>query len=153
MAITFRQIIAAHSKNLRRRAYNVGKTEFPVLKKRIVRLLIVITSPTEGIRRTFCERGAEPSSSVIYAEFLDQQTDYQIVRYLKLVYLLSARLYGSQSDLNRNTQTNSTRFTPQTQMGISSSILQVIAVLTDRQIYRQTNRLIYRSSTPLIILV
>lgn len=58
-----------------------------------MRLWIVITSLKEGFRRIICERGAEPSSSVIYAEFLDQQIDYRIVRYVKLVYLLSAGLY------------------------------------------------------------
>lgn len=58
-----------------------------------MRLWIVITSLTEGIRRIFCELGAEPSRTVIYAEHLYQQTDYQIVRYVKLVYLLSAGMY------------------------------------------------------------
>lgn len=114
------------------------KTEFLILKKQDVRLWIVITSLTERIRKIFCEHDAELSSSVIYAEFLDQKIDYQLVRYVKLVYLLSVGFYWSQWALNANTPTNSTRSPPQTQMGISSSILQVTAVQTDRQTYLQT---------------
>ena len=70
-----------------------AKAEFLILKKRDVRLWIVITSLMEEIRRIFSERGAETSSSVTFAEFLDQQIDYQIFLYIKLMYLLSAGLY------------------------------------------------------------
>ena len=58
-----------------------------------MRLWIVITSLTEGTRRIFCELGAQLSSTVIYTEFLEQQIDYQIFHYIKLVYLLSAVMY------------------------------------------------------------
>jgi len=44
-------------------------------------------------QKYFCELGAEPSSTLIYKEFLEQQIDYQIVCYVKLAYLPSAGMH------------------------------------------------------------